>query len=100
MVSHRARKLAVKEINRLIKLIYREDIPLKYRLKYISLIRRLSMKFKVKPPRYYRLFICRKCKEPLSPGYNAVFRVRSRPKKAVIIKCLECGNTYKYVYEE
>jgi len=100
MVTHRARKMALKEINYLFKLVYREDIPIEYRLKYISLIRRLSMKFKVKPPRLFRLFICRKCKSPLIPGYNSVIRVRRRPKKAIIVKCLECGHVYRYIYQD
>jgi len=99
MVSKRARRLARKEIQNLIKLIGREDIPIEYRLKYIELIRKLSMKFRVKPPRFYRLFICRKCKSPLYPGYNVVYRVRSRPKKAIVVKCLKCGHVYRYVYK-
>ena len=100
MVSRKSRKIAQAEMERIIKFIYNPDLPLEYRLKYITLINRLKMKFKVKPPRYHRLFQCRRCKKPLIPGYNAVFRIRSRPKKAISVKCLECGHVYRYVLRD
>lgn len=100
MVSKRSRRIAQTEVNRIIKLIYDTDFPLEYRIKYITLIKKLRMKFKVKLPRYYRLFQCRKCKKPLIPGYNAVYRIRSRPKKAISVKCLECGHVYRYVFRD
>jgi len=98
MVSRRARKVAYREIKRLIKLLSDNDIPYTYRMKYITLIRKLSMKFRVKPPRIYRLYICRRCKKPLLPGVNAIYRLSSRPKKAIYVKCLECGGSYRYIY--
>ena len=100
MTSRKARKIAYKEIERLLRMIYDESIPIEYRYKYILLIRKLSMKCKVKPPRIYRLLICRRCKSPLIPGYNAVVRIRSHPKKSIVVKCLECGNVYRYVYKD
>jgi RNase P subunit RPR2 len=35
----------------------------------------------------------------LKPGVTAVFRVRTRPKKHLYVKCLRCGHVYRRIYE-
>ena len=78
-------------------LIY-SDIPTDYKALNLKLVRKIYLRTRVKPPRYYKLFYCKKCKKPLIPGYNAVYRVRSRPYKNISVKCLECGHVYRYGY--
>ena len=92
------RRLARRVMDRLIKMFY-EDVPNEYRRRYILLIRRISMKTRVKPPSIYRLFICKGCKKPLIPGENAIYRLYPRPYKHIYIKCLECGHVYRRGYD-
>ena len=84
-----------REITRLIKLALDPNIPLKYADRYAYLARRFSMHYRVKIPSPYKIFICKKCKGILRPGETGLFRVASRPKKHIVIRCLRCGYTYK-----
>ena len=95
----RGKKRIMKEIWYLFGLAMDINTPVELSDRYIDLIRKISMRTKVKLPRYIKLFICRRCKKALKPGVTAVFRVRSRPKKAVAVKCLRCGYVHKYIYK-
>ncbi len=98
--KHFSRKRRVmKEIRYLLKLAVDPNTPVELADEYVELIRKISMRTRTRLPRGVKLFICRKCKRILRPGVTAVFRVRSRPKKAIAVKCLRCGYTHKYVYE-
>jgi len=98
MVSKRARKIAYKLYKDLSYMLY-SDVPREYREKYLRLIRKVSMKTRTRVPPYLKLFYCKKCKEVLLPGVNAVYRVRSRPYKHIAVKCLRCGHLYRKGYE-
>jgi len=94
-----SRRMVVAEIIRLMNLALNPDTPIKFADRYVYLARRFSMKYKVPIPRRYKLFICKGCKRVLKPGVTAVFRVRTRPKKHLYVKCLRCGHVYRRIYE-
>jgi ribonuclease P protein subunit RPR2 len=89
-----------REIVRLIRLALDISTPISYGDRYVSLARKFSMKYKVRIPREYKIYICKGCKGVLKPGVTAVFRLRSRPKKSVYVKCLRCGHVYRRVYRD
>jgi|Deesub1362B_J571_1020462.scaffolds.fasta_scaffold00003_423 ribonuclease P protein subunit RPR2 len=96
--KRRTRKRAVREIHYFISLALKPDTPLVYADRYVELARKLGMRARVSIPRGLKLFICRRCKRVLKPGLTGIYRVRSRPKKSVSVKCLRCGYTHRYVY--
>ncbi len=98
MVSRRARKVAQRLFKELNYMLY-SDVPREYRIKYLKLLKRISMKTRTRLPAHLKLFYCKKCKEVLLPGVNAVYRVRSRPYKHVAVKCLLCGHVYRKGYK-
>jgi len=57
--------------------------------RYVELIRKISMKNKVRIPLEIRRFICRKCNSLLVPA--STLRVRVKEKKYVVYQCLNCG---------
>ena len=59
--------------------------------RYIELARKISMRYKVRIPRYLRIF-CKKCLYPYR-----LDKIRVRVKKSrIIITCLNCGNIKRY----
>ncbi|HIQ13580.1 MAG TPA: ribonuclease P [Thermoprotei archaeon] len=98
MVSGRARKEAFRLYRELTHLLY-SDIPREYRIRYLILIRKISMKTRTRIPRYLKIFYCKKCKKIILPGVDAVYRVRSRPYKHIAVKCLSCGAIYRMGYK-
>jgi len=59
--------------------------------RYVDLARRLSMRYKVRIPKPWRLLICRKCKRLMIPGFSARVRVRQRREPHIAFTCLRCG---------
>lgn len=98
MVSRRARRVAQRLYRELTYMLY-SDVPIEYRVKYLNLLKKISMKTRTRLPPYLKLFYCKKCKDVLQPGVNAVYRVRSRPYKHIAVKCLRCGHVYRKGYE-
>lgn len=90
-----AKRMALKEIIRLMKLALDKSTPLEYADRYVELAREFSMRYRVRIPMPYKLFICKGCKRVLRPGEVAVFRVRARPYKHIAVKCLRCGRVYR-----
>lgn len=65
--------------------------------RYVELAVKIGMRYNVHIPKDLRKRFCRKCLSYLVPGENC--RVRTSPKqRAVIIKCLECGNVSRHPY--
>lgn len=64
--------------------------------RYIHLIRKISMKAKVKIPLKYKIFICRKCGSLLIPGKTCRVRVRSEKGTKVTFTCLNCYFIKRY----
>lgn len=59
--------------------------------RYAGLARRLAMKYKVRIPRRWSLFICRGCKGFMIPGFNCRVRLRRRREPHLALTCLQCG---------
>ena len=64
--------------------------------RYVYLARKIAMKAKVRIPRKWKLWICKKCNTYLLPGYNARVRIRENRMSHLIITCLNCGNQKRY----
>jgi ribonuclease P protein subunit RPR2 len=64
--------------------------------RYIQLIRKISMKTKVKIPLEYKIFICKKCGSLLIPGKTCRVRVRSEKGTKVTFTCLNCNFIKRY----
>ena len=94
------KRKALREMEYLIKLALEPETPLEYADRYVELARKISMRTRVRMPRYLKIYICRKCKRILRPGLTGIYRVRARPKKALYVKCLRCGYVHRYVYEK
>lgn len=88
------------EVYYLLNLALDPKTPIELADKYIALIRKISMRTRIRLPRDIKIFICRRCKRVLRPGFTAIYRVRSRPKKAISVKCLRCGYTHRYIYNK
>jgi ribonuclease P protein subunit RPR2 len=88
IVISRIRKLFEEAEN-----IFKEDKKLANR--YVSLARKLSMKYKVKIPTELKRRFCKNCYSYLKPGVNC--RVRLRNKK-VVYYCLECKHYMRFPY--
>ncbi len=57
--------------------------------RYVEMARALSMKYKVRMPKEFRLSFCKECLHYLVSGKNASIRVK---KNRVIISCKDCGH--------
>lgn len=56
--------------------------------RYVTLARRLGMRYNVSLPGRYRRWVCGGCSAYLVPGVNATARLRPR---RFVISCKECG---------
>ncbi|MHA1859951.1 MAG: ribonuclease P protein component 4 [Candidatus Asgardarchaeia archaeon] len=64
--------------------------------RYVYLARKIAMKARVRIPRKWKIWICKKCNTYLLPGYNARVRIRENRMSHLIITCLNCGNQKRY----
>jgi len=62
--------------------------------RYVSLARKISMKFKVRIPRELKRKFCKHCYKFLKPGVN--LRIRTR-KGTLVYYCLECKKFMRFV---
>ncbi|MEM1578426.1 MAG: ribonuclease P protein component 4 [Archaeoglobaceae archaeon] len=60
--------------------------------RYIELAKRIAMRYRVRIPRKYRIYFCKKC---LYPYRGGKFRVRIN-KSAVIVTCLNCSYVRRF----
>jgi len=84
------KKIAVERINRLFLLA--EKTALNHRLdlatRYVTLARKLSMRYLVSIPREFKKRFCKYCYSYLQPGVNSRYRVG---RTHLIMYCNECG---------
>ncbi len=84
------KKIALERINRLFLLA--EKNALNHRLdlatRYVTLARKLSMRYLVSIPREFKKRFCKYCYSYLQPGVNSRYRLGH---KRLIIYCGECG---------
>jgi RNase P subunit RPR2 len=84
------KKAVAKEIDRLFKLALSSEDELLKR----SAIRHavaLSRSVRVRMPKKYSLFICRKCLSLLSSPNSARIRVRKNRNWQIVVRCFTCG---------
>jgi len=61
--------------------------------RYVSLARKIAMKFNLRMPKVYKRRFCKHCYSYLKPGKN--LRVRTKNKK-VVYYCLECKKFMRF----
>lgn len=93
------KRVVLREVRRLLDMAIDPSTPIGYADRYVYLARRFAMKYRVRIPREYRLFICKGCKRVLRPGVTAIFRIRGLPRKHIYVKCLRCGKVYMRVFD-
>jgi ribonuclease P protein subunit RPR2 len=64
--------------------------------RYVSLARKIGMRYRVRIPGEYKQRICKQCHSYLVPGSNARFRLRGR---YVTVTCLTCKRKMRYPYK-
>lgn len=62
---------------------------------YVSLARKVGMRYLVRLPRELKVRYCKKCGSYLVPGNNCRIRLKGR---YMAITCLKCGNIKHYIY--
>ena len=62
-----------------------------------EIIRKLSMKFRIKMPWEIRSRFCKKCKKFITPGINSRTRLGRGKIKSIRITCCFCEHTYRKV---
>jgi ribonuclease P protein subunit RPR2 len=87
-----------KNINRLITSSFQLDKnEFMFAKNYIKIAKNMSSKTKIKIPKIYKRFICRRCSIPLIPGRTLRVRIKVRRQKHMVYTCLECGLTRRYI---
>lgn len=64
---------------------------------YVRLARRVAERHRTGLPRRFRRFTCDECDAYLRPGATARVRLQSGH---VVVRCLACGATKRYPYED
>jgi ribonuclease P protein subunit RPR2 len=94
---HSNKQIALERVHRLFHLaknIIHEDPDLAQR--YVRIARRVAMRTRLKLPKEYRRFICRKCKSFILPGVNCRVRIQQRRETHMVITCLICGKPARF----
>ncbi|PAV08022.1 ribonuclease P protein component 4 [Methanosphaera cuniculi] len=66
--------------------------------RYVKLTRKISSRYQLPLPDYWRGRFCKNCNKFLKVGVN--LRVRLSKDKRISYKCLECGNSWKDYYNK
>jgi len=66
---------------------------------YIKLARKIGMKYNLRLKKEQKRSFCKKCNQLLIQGKTSKVETYSK-KKLKIIKCLNCGNIYRYPYNK
>ena len=92
------KKLGIERIRRLFEQAEKEFKKHPERSKrYVQLARKIAMRYNIQIPQTLRRRFCKKCNSYLVPGQNCQVRTSAK-QRAVIIKCLECGNLTRHPY--
>ena len=86
------KQIALKRVHTLFQLakeIIHKDPKLAQR--YVKIARMIAMRTKIRLPKEYRIFVCKKCKNFILPGVNCRIRVQQRREPHMVITCLNCG---------
>mgnify|MGYP001546034268 CR=1 FL=1 len=73
-----------------------KDGDLKLAREYLTLARKISMRYTVRTPYDLRRMTCKGCMAPLLPGLTSRHRQRNGFE---VITCLECGKVKRYSHK-
>lgn len=91
-----AKDLAMERIQRLFELAESEySLNPERSNEYISLARKIGMRYLVRFPRELKVRFCKSCGAYLVPGDNCRIRLKGR---YMVITCLKCENIKRYPY--
>jgi len=95
--TREVKKLASEQIIEYFEDIKRcECIDLDLMNRYVEICRGISKRCKVRIPKEYKMFICKKCKRYLIPGKTMRVRVRDRKSTHLVVTCLYCNSIKRY----
>ena len=67
--------------------------------KQAMIVKKISMKFKLKMPFEISSSFCKKCKKFIAPGITSKIRLGSKPK-SIRITCSYCNHTYRKIISQ
>lgn len=73
----------------------KEDSKLAQR--YVELARKIGMRYRVRIPKKWKMFICRGCKRLMIPGATCRIRIQRKREPHVTLTCLMCGHVKRYL---
>lgn len=92
--------IAKERIERLLKLAKDEfDKNPERSRDYVKLARKIGMRYNVRLKKEQKRSFCKKCNQLLISNKSSKVEIDSK-KKLKIIKCLNCGNIYRYQYNK
>ena len=95
-ISKRIARNRIQILLRNIGRVFLKDRRLAQR--YIDIVRKLSMKYRVRIPIEYKMRICRHCKSYLWPGVNCRVRIRKDNNLKITVTCFECNRQMRLIY--
>jgi ribonuclease P protein subunit RPR2 len=63
------------------------------------LIKRISMRYRIRLPYEIRQLFCKRCKRLIIPGRTSMVRVGHSSIRAVRIRCLYCDHIYRKILD-
>ena len=66
---------------------------------YVELARKIGKRYNVRLRKEQKRSFCNKCNQLLIPSRTSKVNIDTK-KKIKIIKCMNCGNIYKYPYKK
>jgi len=66
---------------------------------YVKLARKIGKRYNVRLTKKQKRSFCKKCNQLLIPSRTSKVNIDTK-KKIKIIKCMNCGNIYKYPYKK
>ncbi|MCD5425623.1 MAG: ribonuclease P [Methanosarcinaceae archaeon] len=89
--------MALKRIEVLFELAKKEHkLHSDWSNRYIILIRKISMRYRVRLKKEQKMRMCKNCNTFLMPGSSS--RIRLHKKKYLLITCLNCEKIKRYPY--
>ena len=68
-------------------------------VRYIELARKIGKRYNVRLTKTQKRSFCKNCNHLLISGKTFTSETNSK-KKLIIIKCINCGNIYRYPYKK
>ncbi|MEO9365622.1 MULTISPECIES: ribonuclease P protein component 4 [Candidatus Nitrosocaldus] len=67
--------------------------------KQAMLIRRISMRYRIRLPYEVRQLFCKRCKRLIIPGVTSRVRIGRSSIRAIRITCLHCNHIYRKIID-